>query len=285
MKLGLVIMAALLAAQPAPAPAPAPGQRPGSCRFNSAALQFRGSPVEQAQCLLRPVGKYGKLSSAPAVLPPSLAAQIGRPIDIDKMRFRGLLSAQGRDEYLLGGPLDAPIPRARYFVIHDTSQPWLGDAASFPPDDAPQLSELASYLGPEAVAHVFVNRLGETAPGHDFAEPWRASKFELKSLDDAAPGLFLHVELVQPRRRDRAGRGRNDALAPLPGFTPAQYDALALLYVAASLRCGQWLIPAFHAVLDEGMPGGHDDPQHFVLDDFAAALDALRQRLADDPPP
>ena len=67
-------------------------------------------------------------------------------------------------------------------------------------------------------------------------------------------------------------RRMNDFQAPVPGFTPAQYDALALVYVVASVRAGRWLIPAFHAVIDEGIRNKHDDPQNFELQAFADSL-------------
>jgi len=65
----------------------------------------------------------------------------------------------------------------------------------------------------------------------------------------------------------------------VPGFTDAQYAQAALLYAAASARRGDWLIPAFHAALDEGIAGAHDDPQHFDIARFALALDRLRDAL------
>ena len=164
-------------------------------------------------------------------------------------------------------------------MVHDTSTPWLGDANAFPPDDDPALNNLARFAGPDAVAHVFVNRRGDTLLGHDFGVPWRATQLETRRVGVAARGLFLHVELAQPRRRDPAGSARNDRIAPLPGFTDAQYAQLALLYAAASARRGDWLIPAFHAALDEGIAGAHDDPQHFEMARFAAALEHLRGAL------
>lgn len=102
-----------------------------------------------------------------------------------------------------------------------------------------------------------------------------------------AKGLFLHVELLQPRRRDPAGGPNNDAIAPTPGFTAQQYDKLALLYAMASARAGTWLIPAYHAALDDGLADGHDDPQHFDLTAFVAALTTLRAALTTqtDAPP
>ena len=262
----------------------------GPCGFDTAMLQFAGDALTQARCLLRPVAAGGVLSPEPAVLPESLAALIGRPVGDLEPRLRRYLVTQGIADTAVGGPLDAPVshardddpasPAARYFVLHDTSAPWLGDATAFPPDDDPALNDLARFAGPDAVAHVFVNRRGETLLGHDFRTPWRATRLETRRVGVAARGLFLHVELAQPRRRDPAGDAHNDLIAPLPGFTDAQYAQAALLYAAASARRGDWLIPAFHAAIDEGIAGAHDDPQHFEIARFAAALERLRDTLA-----
>ena len=262
----------------------------GPCGFDAAALRFAGDALAQARCLLRPVATGGVLSPEPAVLPESLAALIGQPVGDLKPRLRRHLAARRIADAAIGGPLDAPLshardddpgsPAARYFVLHDTSVPWLVDATAFPPDDDPALNDLARFAGPDAVAHVFVNRRGETLLGHDFRTPWRATRLETQRVGVAARGLFLHVELAQPRRRDPAGGAHNDLIAPLPGFTDAQYAQAALLYAAASARRGDWLIPAFHAALDEGIAGAHDDPQHFEIARFAAALERLRDTLA-----
>ena len=70
---------------------------------------------------------------------------------------------------------------------------------------------------------------------HELEIPWRETKFEqAANFSGALKGLFLHVELIQPRRA-ASGHGRhNDAQSPNPAFTPAQYDRLALLYVIAT---------------------------------------------------
>lgn len=275
-----------LSAPPAAAQTPAIGR----CGFAVDSLQFAGTPTTQAACLLRPVKPWGVVDAAPATLPPVLASLVGEPVTDDlRVRLQTLATLPSD----VGGNLQmalshgrggaAGAPQARYFVIHDTSSPWLADAPNFPPDDAPALNALQPFAGPNAVAHVFVNRLGQTLLGHDFSEPWRATKFETQTIGAPAKGLFLHIELLQPRRRDPAGGAKNDAIAPTPGFTAAQYQKLALLYTAASARSGQWLIPAFHAALDEGMSDAHDDPQHFELSAFAAALQALHQRLDGGP--
>ena len=262
----------------------------GPCGFDVETLQFAGDPLAQARCLLRPVGQGGVVAPQPAELPESLAALVGQPVDDLEPRLRAFITAQAIPESAIGGPLDAPLshardddpdaPAARYFVLHDTSTPWLADATSFPPDDDPSLNVLARFGGPDAVAHVFVNRKGETLLAHDFRVPWRATQLEVRRVGTRSRGLFLHVELAQPRRRDPSGPPRNDAIAPTPSFTDAQYAQAALLYAAASARRGDWLIPAFHATLDQGIAGAHDDPQHFDIARFARALALLRDALA-----
>ena len=278
-----------LAACATPGPGVEVMQLLGPCAFDVSALGFSGDALAQARCLLRPVAAGGRLSPQPAELPPSLAALIGQPTGDLKPQLHRYLAQRHIGDAAIGGSLDAPLshardddpeaPLARYFVLHDTSAPWLGDAAAFPADDDPALNDLARFAGPDAVAHVFVNRKGQTLLGHDFRVPWRATQLENRLVGVASRGLFLHVELAQPRRRDPAGSARNDLVAPLPGFTDAQYAQMALLYAAASARRGDWLIPAFHAAIDEGIAGAHDDPQHFEIARFAAALERLRDAL------
>ena len=249
----------------------------GACHFDTERKQFQGQEVQQAQCLLRPVARWGKVSGSPAALPATFEARLGQPVLVSPAQLLAHQSKLGLEDAALGGKLNLPVT-ARYFVIHDTSSPWLGDK-DFPADDSSTLNNLAAYKKPDAAAHVFVSRTGQTYLGHDFSVPWRATKLETRVIGESARGLFLHVELLQPRRRDPAGGAKNDALAPLPGFTAIQYERLALLYAAASVRAGKWLIPAMHAPIDEGLPDAHDDPQHFDLIAFSSALDRLLQHL------
>ncbi len=264
--------------------------RLGPCGFDLAALKFAGDPLTQARCLLRPVAAGGVLQPSPAALPDSLATLIGQPVGDLRVRLRRYLAARHLGDAAIGGSLDAPLsrardddpaaPLARYFVLHDTSMPWLGDATSFPPDTDAALNDLSQFAGPDAVAHMFVDRNGQTLLGHDYRLPWRATRFEVQAIGIPARGLFLHTEFAQPRRRDATGAAHNDRIAPSPGFTDAQYTQMALLYAAASARRGDWLIPAFHAAIDEGIAGAHDDPQHFEIARFAGALARLRETLA-----
>jgi hypothetical protein len=71
----------------------------------------------------------------------------------------------------------------------------------------------------------------------------------------------------------------NDRIAPEPGFPIEQLRRLGLVYVAASVRAGVWLVPAFHAAVDGGLEGAHDDPQHFPFDTWSGLLRAQLEDL------
>jgi hypothetical protein len=218
-------------------------------------------------------------------LPPALAAVIGQPVSIDL----GKLVKELRRARI---PLPAATPvsetfdhlRAIYFVIHDTSSPYLGEQ-SFPEhfDRNARSNDVREFLGKDAVGHLFNDRLGHVSIGHDFEVGWRATKLE-RILGERVRGRFLHVENLQPRRKDPAGAPGNDRIAPVPGFTERQYRTLALLYVLASARAGIWMIPAFHANVDRGIPDAHDDPQNFDLPSFdrqlSRWLETLRPKAA-----
>ena len=272
---------------------------PSCAAFDSQTLRFAGSPVQQAACLVRGLHEWGRLDRKPVTLPSTLQALVGQKISLTPAEFRRFLHRQSIAEQDIGGSLDerlshgnsdaADAPEAGYFIIHDTSTPNVGKApfpANMDQRDWP-FNTLRHYVkgrpsvAPGCVksrdpddqpgAHVFINRLGESVSPVDFIIPWRATKFESQN-DCRAKGLFLHIELIQPRRTDPLVHGPNDALSPNPGFTDAQYRRLAIVYIAASLRKGSWLVPSFHATLDEGISDGHDDPQNFSLHAFAAAL-------------
>ncbi|MES1155613.1 MAG: hypothetical protein ABUL48_04205 [Pseudorhodoplanes sp.] len=268
----------------------------GPCKFDPDLLRFAGDPAQQAACLLTPVEKFGKLGSARDNLPDALARFVGTSTGLPdregRRRLLQELQARGLDKDF-GTGLDQPVAFAQkddftarsatYFVIHDTSspnylsRPWPSDI-----DSDKSINNLDRYACANKIerAHVFINRTGEVMLAHDLDVAWRATKFEMAiEFGSALRGLFLHTELIQPRRRE-PGRGwANDFQAPSPGFSAAQYDALALIYTVASTRAGLWMIPAFHAVIDEGIWDKHDDPQNFDLAAFADSLEKLRARL------
>jgi hypothetical protein len=174
---------------------------------------------------------------------------------------------------------------ATYFIIHDTSTPYLKDEpfpANIDSDPLWRGNKLEIWLK-NPVAHVFVNRLGESITTTPFDQPVAkgfGTKFARDFLKAEAKGMQIHIELVQPRRRDPLNSNPgNDRIAPLPGFSQKQYERLALLYVVASFRRGTWLIPAYHSAIDAGIKGAHDDPQNFELKKFAEELKKLVKRI------
>ena len=265
------------------------------CKFDPATLQFAGGPLEQALCLLRPNLIGGKLENQLKKLPDPLPKLIGSDSRIDGDKLRKFLADRKISEESIGGALDLPLSTAKladgstvaalYFVIHDTSTPYLGDA-DFPPDldSNPKArgNNLAVWVN-QPVAHVFVNRLGESLTTTPFAEAVRkgwGTKFARDFLKADGKGFQLHIELVQPRRRDPSvPNPTNDRIAPEPGFSEAQYRRLAVLYVAASYRRGSWLIPAYHSAIDAGIKDAHDDPQNFSLKKWAAELKSVLKHV------
>ena len=276
--LPLLLVAASLPALARPLPSPA------LCDLNV-------QDLEQARCLLSPVKPYGRVGRPVTLLPvpwPRLLADQVRDVPATG-HLSAWLKKLGIQEYEIGGPLDQSIStnaggeKARYFVIHDTSI-VLDSRGSrgFPAgiDGKAWSDARIQSLARKSNAHVFVGRTGQSVTAVDFGTALVTTKFE-KTDREALEGLFVGVENLQPRLRDRKGI---DAIAPMPGFTPAQLRRLAIVYVAASARAGRWLIPAFHAVLDSGIPDAHDDPQHFDLGPFSAALDRVLLELASDAP-
>ena len=266
----------------------------GACAFDPETLSYAGTPVQQAMCLMRGMDATRNLGPPLETLPPGLAKRIGQSTGLPaRETLSDYLSQQNLETDFaayLWQPVsraddnDPDAPMARYFVIHDTSGPNYGHRA-FPADidtDA-KFENLADYACSDGWgrAHVFVNRTGEMLLAHDYSIPWRATKFEQAAeFGGALQGLFLHNELVQPRKSAPGHGGRNDAQTPDPAFTAAQYDRLALLYTIASVRRGRWLVPAFHAAIDAEIPNGHDDPLNFDIDSFADSIDRLAGKLA-----
>ncbi len=253
----------------------------GECRFDRETLSFAGTPLEQASCLLRKV-KQGGIRQ-PQALPVVIARLMtggGAPSSVMMDAalaafpepYRAYAVEHARDPV---SQTEAGMPLA-YFVIHDTSTPFYADEP-FPArlDSDLLINSFEPYIVDEPVAHIFLNRVGQIWAGHDFAEPWRATKLESYMVGPAARGRFVHIETIQPRRFMPGSASLGDTYAPEPGFSDAQYKMLAALYVYISTRAGKWLIPAQHNTVDAGIPDAHDDPQNFELKRFGNALEKL----------
>ena len=265
----------------------------GACAFDSETLSFAGTPAEQAMCLMRGMDSSRNLEPRLQGLPHALAERIGRtsglPSRATLSNYLSTLGLEGEFGDFLWLPVsraldnDLAAPMARYFVIHDTSGPNFGHR-SFPDDidGGGRVNDLRNFECHDGwgKAHVVISRTGGLLLAHDYSIPWRETKFEQAAeFGGELKGLFLHNEMIQPRR-SAPGRGRrNDARSPDPAFTAAQYDRLALLYVIASVRGEHWLIPAFHAAIDAQSVNGHDDPLNFNIESFATSLDSLIAKL------
>jgi hypothetical protein len=250
------------------------------CRFSVANLQYEGTPVEQASCLLRRVRIGGNVDDNPIALPAALLNRVGAAVEFTRDQLQAYLTFKGIAAADIGGKLDGAVSSspggvsALYFVIHDTSDELSGNSFPANINDA---SWSGNNLANRNVnsAHVFINRVGQSRTGHNYSVGWRATKREGQH-GGALKGLFLHHELIQPRIK---GGHSYHAVAPQPGFAPATLERLALCYVAASLRRGSWLIHAFHCVLDLGIDDGHDDPQNFDLFQWAGAIDNIVSQI------
>jgi hypothetical protein len=265
--------------------APISAETIGPCQFDRETLTFAGSPAQQATCLLRKVKLLGE--TAPQPLPPVLLRLLdggGAPSATQKVAAIAAFPEPYRSYAAQHQHREVSRTAAGlallYFVIHDTSTPFYGKQR-FPRhlDRDLKVNDFTPYMdgtfAPDPVAHIFLNRQGQIWAGHDFSEGWRATKLESQVIGVLARGRFTHIELVQPRRFLPGADSRDFTQGPARGFSDAQYRQLAALYVYASARAGHWLIPAFHATLDEGIPDGHDDPQNFELERFGEELEEL----------
>ncbi|MGE8063747.1 hypothetical protein [Pseudomonas sp. NPDC089569] len=266
----------------------------GGCGFDLKSLTFKGSDLQQAKCLLRPTLPAGHLGAELATLPAPLEHVLGTSFRLDPLAFRAYLKTQQVGPNSLGGDIETPLsksavgPGAKYFVIHDVSWNLCDDKDSKSlksnQPDAPW-NQISRWDNDDE-AHLYITRDGKLiAPqGRTFATPWAATKLE-KVDKSLTRGRFLHIENVQLRTVDvkegqnpRFTEGKykddciNDRIAEKPGFTQVQYERLALVYIAASHRAGQWLIPAYHLAVDDGLKGGHDDPQNFDLNVFGSKI-------------
>lgn len=183
-----------------------------------------------------------------------------------------------------GGDIATPLnKKTKYLIIHDTSTPVELKNNEFPPDinDTWPGNKLSAY-GKSAKnnAHVFINRLGQSKTSVDFSTFYSTTKFEKGRADRRY--VFIGVELIQPRASLPTKSGvANDYRAPEPGFTDAQLARLAVVYLSASYRAGEYLLPAFHSVIDIPFENkGHNDPLNFDLAKWYGFIDKINNEIS-----
>lgn len=243
------------------------------------------TPAEQARFLLRKIYLTGKVGSDLPTLDLELEKRVGQKCLISRDQLRSYLERNHITDWEVGGNIDLPVSAvtdangnqtfAKYMVIHDTSYPRY--ETSFPKnidDETWEWNRLNRWVA--NVTHCFVNRVGDSKTMNPFQEGVTATKLERFVLGEGATkGLYLHIELIQPRKYMKGYGRHNDVDSPTPGFTTPQYKRLAELYTIASVRKGEYLIPGFHACVDSGIKYAHDDPQNFDLPKFFVALNEV----------
>jgi hypothetical protein len=261
-------------------------------KFDITTMRFIGTHAEQARYLLRHVYFEGRLGDTLSSLPSfidSLMLDILPVVSRDELR--SYIAEHGIDSMDIGGNISRPLSQTKsgimagYFIIHDASNLMHPPYKNFSPVvntmnwEPNQIWRQRNFKW----SHAFINRLGQSITCHDFETPVYATKFE-KSIQnpdvgDTCVGNFIHVENIMPRRSSRRKRPYNDVIAINPGLTDKQYERLALLYLTASTRKEEWLIPSFHAVIDEGIKEAHNDPQNFELNKWVKAMQKLYHQI------
>ena len=268
-------------------------------QFDATKMEYKGSKTEQLKMLMRKPLTGGNIEKSIPTIDANFIVLINSQLSIDKDHLKNYLITNKIDNTSVGGSIDDPVSNidlngkkvyAKYFVIHDVSSPEYEN--NFPGninDDTWKKNNPQNHQS-DINCHLLITRTGKVRQYHNFSEGWRATKFESKILGTPSRGLFLHFELVQPRVYPPGKKGSAQK-APTPGFTDAQYKQLALSYVCASVRKGEWLIPAFHICIDEKIKyfdkkedkwieDNHDDPQNFENNKFTDEVLMLISKLA-----
>ena len=133
----------------------------GECDFNLDLLEYRGTPVEQAKCLMRSLDQTRNLGPPLDSLPDALASRIGRDSGLPSRETLSAYLSKQDLEWDFAAHLWQPVsraednnpevPAARYFVIHDTSGPNYGHR-SFPDDieiSTAKFNNLKNYYCPD----------------------------------------------------------------------------------------------------------------------------------------
>ena len=194
---------------------PATLKNMGPCHFDVETSSFAGDAVEQARCLVTPVRTGGYLNERLEKLPPAFQDYVGNAKDMpSRDALRALLRERGLED-MFGPGLSKPVSHAHdddpmsrgatYFVIHDTSSPNFGNKA-WPADiDADQGHQQARALclfeQHRARAHLHQSLRRDSVSARFRKTLARDQVRDRDQFRHALRGLFIHNELIQPRKR------------------------------------------------------------------------------------
>ncbi|MDR7342173.1 hypothetical protein J2X14_000561 [Pantoea alhagi] len=267
---GVINSGALLAAEP--------------CKFNDRQGEYEEDKAEQLTCLLRKTDGAAYIFKKQAI-PQGLVSLVKKQrVDFSEGQLKKYLANNNVNEKDIGGDIATPLnKKTKYIVIHDTSTPVALQNNEFPSDINDEWSgnKLSAYgKSAENNAHVFINRPGQSKTSIDFSTFYRTTKFENEKIGRRY--VFISVELIQPRATLPTQSGiANDYRSPVPGFTDAQLERLAIVYLAGSYRAGKYLLPAFHSVIDIPFKkGGHNDPLNFDLAKWSGLIDKVNNEIS-----
>ena len=246
-----------------------------SAKFNWQELKYEGTKKEQLELLLQKPMFRGWVKHGKPIIDSVFSEMITKPILVTPQMLQNYLLKNNIAYSYIGEEIEKPLASiknphtgkpesVKYFIIHDVSfeEPKQFD---FPADIDSLSHEANQFEYRDKVqkrkkvflANIFINRLGSSKTYVTFEKPCLTTKFERADANKnfSLKGLFIGVELVQQRIRSRKVAEYFDK-APEPGFTDQQYERLALIYIIASIRKGDWLIPAYHIVIDGGYKRG-----------------------------
>lgn len=146
----------------------------------------------------------------------------------------------------------APRVTASWFVVHDT------DGGGVP---------TATPKGGDSAAHIFLGN-GKVFLNRDFSTQGTAVRFEWTKYHPEFRGQMIHCEVVNTWTK-------GDEKSPKDYYPASDYHYVAMAYVNASYRKGEWLTVTCHLETDRGIDGAHHDPRGFDFEKLYRVIGVL----------
>jgi hypothetical protein len=206
--------------------------QPASHQFDYLRLKYSGGIKQECEILLKKPLRGGHVKAKKPKIDSVFLALISGEMLVNKQKFRDYLDSNTIIQADIGCNIDNGLSTiinpatnkretAKYFILHDVS--YSQDGLIFPGNidsisyRANQFSYWTKIQKEKNVtlAHVFINRLGESKTYANFSHPCLTTKFEKPKYNKHfnLQGLFLGVELVQPRLRPHT-RTKYYSIAP-----------------------------------------------------------------------